>query len=239
MLFQFLYSLSGTNLIVLEVILAVFAIVYLVLIFKAKVRVGTFGNILSCLAGIVSPLTAALAVKIEFFEWLFAYRYILEMALIVLAAIGMLKGKSSALGIVIILGNYLFFSIAGTIIPLCMQNPRYWIESTLAVGAFGLFLLIANSRSIGGSSGLGTGSTIIPGSGDYDFNWNGNPYDNDGFTAYDRGTGRSFHYSGGEWYDQDGNMIPSASAHAWGLDDYYNRNIAGHDLTGHMPYDRK
>ena len=74
MLFQFLYSLSGTNLIVLEVILAVFAIVYLVLIFKAKVRVGTFGNILSCLAGIVSPLTAALAVKIEFFEWLFAYR---------------------------------------------------------------------------------------------------------------------------------------------------------------------
>lgn len=238
MMLQFIYALSGKNLIILAIIFAAFAISYLLLIFKAGVRVGVFGNIASCFAGIVTPLSAAFAVSIGVFRLVFAFRLMIELVLIALAAAAMMKeGVKRPLGIVIIIGNYLFCSIAGIMIPLCMQTPGYWIKTALAVGAFGLFFLVNDSSVT--SYPVRPGSTIIPGTGDYDFSFKGNPYDNDGFTAYDRGTGRSFHYSLGEWYDQDGNVIPSASAHAWGLDDYYNKNIAGHDLTGRMSYDSK
>ena len=74
MLLQFLYMLSGKNLIIFAIILAVFAISYLLLIYKAGVRVGTFGNIASCLAGIVSPLSAACAVSTGVFRFVFAFR---------------------------------------------------------------------------------------------------------------------------------------------------------------------
>ena len=239
MLLQFVYTLSGKNLIILEIMLAAFAIVYLMLIFKAGVRVGVFGNIVSCFAGIVSPLSAALAGSSGVFRLLFVFRFMIEMALVILAAAGMMKaGKKRPLGIVIILGNYLFCSIAGTMIPLGMQNPGYWIKTALAVGAFGLFMLYAGSDVIIDNFTKPDGN-LQPVVGPLVLSLDGNDYANDGFTAYDKGTGRSFHYSLGEWYDQNGIMIPSASAHAWGLDDFYDRYVVGHDLFGHMPYDSK
>ena len=69
---------------------------YLAFIFKAGVRIGAFGNLMSCLAGIVSPLTAALAVRTGIFGPVFSFCFVMETA--------------------------------------------------LAVGAFGLFLLISNSK---------------------------------------------------------------------------------------------
>lgn len=238
MLLQFIYALSGKSLIIFAIILTAFAIPYLLLIYKADVRVGSFGNIASCLAGIISPLSAAFAVSTGVFRFVFAFRLLIESALIILAAAATIKaGKKRLLGIVIILGNYLFCSIVGTMIPLCVQNPNYWIKSALMVGAFGLIFLIGDSDVIEETkkpSGI-----IIPGSGYYDYNPSGNPYENDGFTVYDRSTGRNFHYSWGDWYDQDGNMVPSASAHAWGLDDFYNNHLAGRNLTGPIHYGTK
>ena len=237
MLLQFIYALSGNNLIMLEIILAVYAISYLVLIFKAGVRVGTFGNIVSCFAGIISPLLAAFAVSMGIFRLLFAARFMIEITLITLAAAGMMKaGKKRPFGIVIILGNYLFCSITGTLIPLCMQNPGYWVKTALAVGAFGLFLLYSNSDVT--TEPNKPNGIIISGNGYYDYNLYGNPYDNDGNTVYDRSTGRTFHYSWGEWKDQDGNVIPSACADAWGLNDFYNKKLSG-GLTGRIPDDSK
>ena len=240
MLLQFLYTLSGENLVPLAFILAGFSAFYLVLLFKAGVRVGIFGNLVSCLAGIVSPLTAAFAAGSGVFGFMFSIRFMIEASLIILAIAGMMKtGKKKPLGIIIILGNYLYFSIAGTMIPLGMQDAGYWIKTALAVGAFGIFILISDSTVItdpGSTSGMGG---MIPGSGNYEYAPYGDYSINDGFTAYDRSTGRSFHHSLGEWYDQDGNLVPSASAHAWGLDDYYDKYIAGHDLAGRMPYDSK
>jgi len=225
-------------LVILAILLAVFAIPYLLLIHRADVRVGSFGNIASCLAGIISPLSAAFAVSTGVFRFVFAFRLLIESALIILAVAATIKaGKKRLLGIVIILGNYLFCSIVGTMIPLCVQNPNYWIKSALMVGAFGLIFLIGDSDVIEETkkpSGI-----IIPGSGYYDYNPSGNPYENDGFTVYDRSTGRNFHYSWGDWYDQDGNMVPSASAHAWGLDDFYNNHLAGRNLTGPIHYGTK
>lgn len=238
MLLQFIYALSGKNLIIFAIILAALAIPYLLLIYKADVRVGSFGNIASCLAGIVSPLSAVFAVSTEVFRLVFAVRLMIEMALIILAVAAMMTaGKKRPLGIVIILGNYLFCSIVGTMIPLCVQNPDYWIKTVLMVGAFGLIFLIGDSDVIEEpkkSSGIFT-----PASGDYDYNLFGNPYDNDGFSIYDKGTGNSFHYSGGVWYDQNGNEVPSGYAHARGLDDFYNKNLAGRNLTGPIHYDNK
>lgn len=241
MLLQFLYMLSGKNLIIFAIILAVFAISYLLLIYKAGVRVGTFGNIASCLAGIVSPLSAAFAVSTGVFRLVFAFRPVIEMALIILAAAAMMKaGKKRPLGIAIILGNYLFCSIAGTMIPLCMQTPAYWIKTALAVGAFGVFLLVADSDVIEDPEKPEKPSGIITtGSGYYDYNMYGNPYENDGFTVYDRSTGNSFRYTWGTWYDKEGNEVPSACADAWGLNDFYNNKLAGRDLTGPIHYGTK
>ncbi len=238
MLLQFIYALSGKNLIIFAIILTAVAIPYLLLIYKADVRVGSFGNIASCLAGIVTPLSAAFAVSIEAFRLVFAVRLMIEIALVILAAAATIKaGKKRLLGIVIILGNYLFCSIVGTMIPLCVQNPNYWIKSALMVGAFGLIFLIGDSDVI--EEPKKPSGIIIPGSGYYDYNPSGNPYENDGFTVYDRSTGRNFRYSWGDWYDQDGNMVPSASAHAWGLDDFYNNHLAGRNLTGPIHYGTK
>ncbi len=241
MLLQFVYILSGKNLIMLAILFAALAIAYLLLIYKAGVRAGTFGNLASCLAGIVSPLSAALAASIGVFRLIFAFRLMIEAALVILAAAGMMKsGKKRPLGIVIILGNYLFCSIAGTMIPLGMQSPGYWIKTALAVGAFGLFLLLADRDlpPVDDKAKKPDGIVISP-VGPLVTDMYNNPYANDGFTAIDRGTGRSFHYSLGEWYDQDGNVVSPGSAHAWGLDDYYDEHIAGHDLFGRMPYDSK
>ena len=238
MLLQFIYALSGKNLIIFAIILAALAIPYLLLIYKADVRVGSFGNIASCLAGIVSPLSAVFAVSTEVFRLVFAVRLMIEMALIILAVAAMMTaGKKRPLGIVIILGNYLFCSIVGTMIPLCVQNPEYWIKTAIMVGAFGLFFLIADSDVI--VEPTKPSGIVTPASGDYDYNLFGNPYDNDGFSIYDKATGNSFHYSGGVWYDQNGNEVPSGYAHARGLDDFYNKNLAGRNLTGPIHYDNK
>ena len=131
----------------------------------------------------------------------------------------------------------LFCSIIGTMIPLCVQDPDDWIKTVLMVGAFGLIFLIGDSDVI--EEPKKPSGIIIPGSGYYDYNPSGNPYENDGFTVYDRSTGRNFRYSWGDWYDQDGNMVPSASAHAWGLDDFYNNHLAGRNLTGPIHYGTK
>ena len=238
MLLQLIYTVLGKNLVLLLVFLSIFASIYLTFIFKAGVRVGIFGNLISCLAGIVSPLTAALAEISGIFKLMFILRFPIETALVILAAAGMLKnGEKRSLGMVIILGNYLFFNLTGCMIPLGMQDPGYWLKTALAVGAFGAFMLYSTSNNITTSP---SGScVIIPVIGPLVRSLDGNDYANDGFTAYDRGNGRSFHYSMGEWYDQNGNMIPSASAHAWGLDDYYDKYIAGHDLIGRNPFDSK
>ena len=241
MLLQLIYTLTGKNLIVLAIIFAAFAISYLLLIYTAGVRAGTFGNIASCLAGIVAPLSAAIAVSTGVFRFIFAFRLIIEMALIALAAAAMMKeGKKRPLGIVIIFGNYLFCSIAGTMIPLCIQNPGYWIKTALAVGAFGAFLLFSDSNVIEDPEKPKKTSVVAtPPSGEYGYNLFNNPYDNDGFSIYDKATGNSFHYSGGVWYDQNGNEVPSGYAHARGLDDFYNKNLAGRNLTGPIHYDNK
>ena len=170
MLLQFIYALSGKNLIIFAIILTAVAIPYLLLIYKADVRVGSFGNIASCLAGIVTPLSAAFAVSIEAFRLVFAVRLMIEIALVILAAAATIKaGKKRLLGIVIILGNYLFCSIVGTMIPLCVQNPNYWIKSALMVGAFGLIFLIGDSDVI--EEPKKPSGIIIPGSGYYDYNY--------------------------------------------------------------------
>ena len=237
MLLQLIYTVLGKNLVLLLVFLSIFASIYLTFIFKAGVRVGIFGNLISCLAGIVSPLTAALAEISGIFKLMFILRFPLETALVILAAAGMIKaGNKRSLGMVIILGNYLFFNLAGCMIPLGMQDPGYWLKTALAVGAFGAFMLYSNSSIIESN---GTNGTLISVIGPLVPSLDGNDYANDGFTAYDRGTGRSFHYSSGEWYDQDGNLIPAGAAHAWGLEDYYYEYIAGHDLMGYNPFGSK
>lgn len=236
MLLQLIYTILGKNLVLLLVFLSIFASIYLAFIFKVKVRVGIFGNLISCLAGIVSPLTAALAGKAGIFKLMFLLRFPIEAALVVLAAAGMIKnGEKRPLGMLIIFGNYLFFNIAACMIPLSMQDPGYWIKTALSVGAFGVFMLYSNSSI----DSHGAGGSMVSVIGPLVPSLDGNDYANDGYTAYDRGTGRSFHYSLGEWKDQDGNTIPSASAHAWGLDDYYNKYIAGHDLFGRNAFDSK
>ena len=238
MLLQLIYMLTGKNLIMLAIVLAAFATVYLLLIYKAGVRVGTAGNLASCAAGLAAPLSAALAVSFEVFRFVFAFRLIVETALVILAAASMLKdGKNRPLGLAVILGNDLFCSAAGIMIPLCIQDPGYWIKTALSVGAFGLMLLISDSDV--NVDPIKPSGFIIPGSGDYDYNPQRNPYENDGFTVYDRVTNRTFHYSWGEWKDQDGNTIPSASAHAWGLDDFYNNKLAGSGVTGPIRYGNK
>ena len=162
----------------------------------------------------------------------------IEIALVILAAAAMMKaGKKRLFGIVIIFGNYLFCSIIGTMIPLCVQNPNYWIKTVLMVGAFGLIFLIGDSDVI--EEPKKPSGIIIPGSGYYDYNPSGNPYENDGFTVYDRSTGNSFRYTWGTWYDKEGNEVPSACADAWGLNDFYNNKLAGRDLTGPIHYGTK
>lgn len=230
MLLQLIYNLSGKSLVALGIELGIFAVVYLILIYKVKVTVGTLGNLASCLAGIISPLAAAFAGKAAVFGILFSLRFIAEAALILLAVAALVKtGKKKPFGIVIILGNYMFCTVLGSMIPIAMEYPKYWTNTAIMVGIF-LFFMFITSSDVSTSQGTSVSAPKVhlPGSGYYEYDPIGEMFD-EKTTIHDKVTGENFYYSMGYWRDEDGNIIPSAVTEDRGLDDFYNKHIAAHN----------